>query len=505
MIEYKWYIAQNKKEAEKMIVQDIGSPYYHVVEELEEPMSSFFGFKKRKSVKIKIMYNKIDTIKSKNLKKYNPSSKNKKQLSFPNNQSNHLSGSSGSNILLTTEKKKETVSSKKRLKKKIKKDSLLLFDLIENTDASKDTINFEDKNKTKDIRDSLKEVIDHKEKEINGSNNSIDFTEKYNSNNHYSLLDLKLEQRDKINQPLDNSFSVSSNNDFQEETLLKEDDNSNAYYKKEIESFLKKLEYDDSFIQKILQNLESKNSFEQFEKNTSNRNEFITHTDNLKIIAEVISNCIEYKSIKKYSNVVNVVILLGPTGIGKTTTLSKIVTSFKFKNKESLPKYVMATMDNVRLMAAAQYEKMSHWLDFPFCIIKDQNSIKSLIQDYCTYDYIFMDTAGLSPHNQEEKIEIKNLIEYIDVPKEKHLCISASIRFKEMIKIIRQFKEFNVDSISVTKFDESEMLGPILSAISKFKIPVSFFTNGQDIVPEYLLPASSNFIVKSLIKEWESN
>ena len=218
-----------------------------------------------------------------------------------------------------------------------------------------------------------------------------------------------------------------------------------------------------------------------------------------KELAFFISSAFRYTSrVKHYASSPNVVIFIGPTGIGKTTTLAKIAAGCSVEDED---KSVLATFDVIRIMATAQLEKFANIMKIPFRILRGKSDLKKLINDFISYRFLFIDTAGTSPNNAEYLKEIREFVNYIDIPKEVHFCLNASLRVNEMEHLLDHFQGVGFDRVIITKVDESESMGPVLSVLKRRQLNISYVTNGQD-VPNDIFLAEEKTMSKQMLREW---
>ena len=221
--------------------------------------------------------------------------------------------------------------------------------------------------------------------------------------------------------------------------------------------------------------------------------------DGKENLADFIASQFRYAgAVKVYASNPNIVVLVGPTGIGKTTTMAKIASHYAVGEGRSC---VLATFDVRRIMATAQLEKFALIMETPFRILRQKSDLKRLISEFIEKNLIFIDTAGTSHHDKSYLEEMGDFISYISIPKEIHLGINATLRIKEMEKIIDHFQNIRYDRVIITKCDESENLGPALSVLHRYNLPISYLATGQD-VPTHFVLASKDIVCKQLMKEW---
>ncbi|MBL8993082.1 MAG: hypothetical protein JNM63_07060, partial [Spirochaetia bacterium] len=120
------------------------------------------------------------------------------------------------------------------------------------------------------------------------------------------------------------------------------------------------------------------------------------------------------------------------------------------------------------------------------------------------YQLIFMDTYGTNYSEEKNLNELFDFVNFIDIPREVHLCMSASMRLRDMERILKGFYTARYDRILITKVDESHSLGTALSAIYKTEVPISYITTGQE-VPKDIVLASEKTVAAQLLREWQDD
>ncbi|APJ02722.1 flagellar biosynthesis protein FlhF [Silvanigrella aquatica] len=190
-----------------------------------------------------------------------------------------------------------------------------------------------------------------------------------------------------------------------------------------------------------------------------------------------------------------VICLVGPTGVGKTTTLAKIAAKLKVNDGKSVE---LISMDSFRIAAADQLRVYAKILECPFAELSDKNELIKYISKNNNHDYILIDTAGRSARVSEQMEALKGLLQ-VPLPIEFHLVMSCTMKQRDIDETIRGFKFLTPTSLIFTKLDESWAFGEILNSSIQNKIPLSYFTTGQR-VPEDIEIASKERVVERLLK-----
>lgn len=176
--------------------------------------------------------------------------------------------------------------------------------------------------------------------------------------------------------------------------------------------------------------------------------------------------------------------LIGPTGVGKTTTVAKLAADFLLNQGR---KIALVTIDIYRIAAAEQLKVYGEIMQLPVDVVLSPEQLRQVLERHRDKDLILIDTAGRSPRDKAGIDELEKFIGSCSGV-ENHLVLSATTREQELFGAIRRFGRLPIDSLIFTKLDECEGLGSILNVHFKHDCPLSYLTNGQR-VPEDLLPA----------------
>lgn len=177
-----------------------------------------------------------------------------------------------------------------------------------------------------------------------------------------------------------------------------------------------------------------------------------------------------------------VVYFVGPTGVGKTTTIAKIASKFCLEEKK---KVALLTSDTYRIAAAEQLRTYANILEIPCKIIYSPLEIEEAYVEYNDYDFIFVDTAGHSHHNEEQKNNTNVVIHALDDKAEAdvYLVLSATTKYKDLISIADTYKAMTDFKLIFTKLDETTSFGNMLNLKLYTGAELSYVTYGQN-VPE---------------------
>lgn len=191
--------------------------------------------------------------------------------------------------------------------------------------------------------------------------------------------------------------------------------------------------------------------------------------------------------------------LIGPTGVGKTTTIAKLAAIYGLgiNNSGHAPLSVrIITIDAFRIGARAQIESYGEIMGIPVSYIDNRRDLRKEIALYHEEnDLILIDTIGKSPKDSAKLGEMKEFLDVCGSRMESHLVLSASTKTSDITGILQQYEPFNYRSVIVSKLDETSHVGNIISALAEKGKSVSYITDGQK-VPDYIKKASVvNFLI----------
>lgn len=174
------------------------------------------------------------------------------------------------------------------------------------------------------------------------------------------------------------------------------------------------------------------------------------------------------------------VFFIGPTGVGKTTTIAKIASKFSVDGKK---KVALLTTDTYRIAAAEQLRTYANILEVPFRVIYAVEEMDGALKDFKDYDYIFVDTAGHSHKNETQKANMNEFIHRVDgkVEKEAYLVLSATTKYRDLLSIADSYSEMTEYKLIFTKLDETVTLGNLLNLKLYTGAPLSYVTCGQNV------------------------
>lgn len=260
-----------------------------------------------------------------------------------------------------------------------------------------------------------------------------------------------------------------------------------------IDGMLKKNEFTDSYIESMNERISAEMSvgelddFDLLQKNV------------LNWIGESIKIAPRYE--RKGSKLCHTIILVGPTGVGKTTAIAKMAATIMKKAKRDRvdpPSVVMITTDKDRVAAKEQLEHYAEAIEADFFEAPTQEDFEDLYNSYKTKsDFIFVDTNGYSPRDLENLGRLHKLLDVEGLKADIYLVVSASTKASDLENIIKNYDSFDYRSVIITKCDETVSLGNILSVISEKKKSVSLIVHGQKTL-NTIEPATPSYFLKRI-------
>lgn len=192
-----------------------------------------------------------------------------------------------------------------------------------------------------------------------------------------------------------------------------------------------------------------------------------------------------------------VVYFVGPTGVGKTTTIAKIASKLCVEDKKRV---ALLTADTYRIAAAEQLRTYANILEVPFRIIYSPSEVEQALEEFHEYDFILVDTAGHSHHNEEQKNNTNLMIHAVDeiAESEVYLVLSATTKYRDLTSIADTYKEMSDYKIIFTKLDETTSFGNLLNLKLYTGFELSYVTYGQN-VPDDIDRFNPQTTVKSIL------
>ena len=193
-----------------------------------------------------------------------------------------------------------------------------------------------------------------------------------------------------------------------------------------------------------------------------------------------------------------ILMFVGPTGVGKTTTIAKLAARYAYKLSRRY-KVGIITLDTYRIGAVEQLMAYARMMRLPIETVVDPGDFEEALNVLRHNDYILIDTVGSSQHDKEKIEKIKNFLKVntfaeINI----NLVLSAVTKYEDLVDIYKNYSILPIDTLIFTKLDETRTYGNLFSLLLDTKKPVSYFSIGQE-VPDDLMEASSDYLLKGIL------
>ena len=202
-------------------------------------------------------------------------------------------------------------------------------------------------------------------------------------------------------------------------------------------------------------------------------------------IAQEIMEKSEVMPLLDFESKPQMIAFVGPTGVGKTTTIAKVAGEAVLKKNLRV---ALINIDYYKIGAADQLSTYSKILNVPFRSVVNSEELLTALKDFSQYDLVLLDTSGKSQRDSESLLEIERLLHSIPQMRTQ-LVLSATTRDMELFDMAKKFSIFKPESLILSKLDEAMMYGALFNISQKIKLPISYFTIGQK-VPEDLEEAT---------------
>ena len=199
-----------------------------------------------------------------------------------------------------------------------------------------------------------------------------------------------------------------------------------------------------------------------------------------------------------------IVSFVGPTGVGKTTTIAKLAAQYKLQHNVSV---ALLTIDTYRIAAVDQLRTYADIIDVPFSVVLSPDELSRRVSRLSDYSLIFIDTTGRSPNNDLRLAELRSFHQALG-SHQTHLVLAATAAYPQLIAAVEKFSPLGIDQLLLTKLDEVVSLSPVLNVFARLAsgqpagcpIPLSYITAGQD-VPDDIEVASARSLAARILEE----
>ncbi len=190
------------------------------------------------------------------------------------------------------------------------------------------------------------------------------------------------------------------------------------------------------------------------------------------------------------------IFFIGPTGVGKTTTIAKIASMMKLANKSNV---ALVTSDTYRIAAVEQLKVYANILGITLNVVYTPEELAKLREEQPGYDLVLIDTAGRSHNNEEQKEDLVQLLKTIpENEREIFLVLSATTKYQDLVRITGIYSEICKYNLIFTKLDETDTMGNIFNIHILTGAPLSYITEGQN-VPNDISKIDAQKIAKQLL------
>jgi flagellar biosynthesis protein FlhF len=198
--------------------------------------------------------------------------------------------------------------------------------------------------------------------------------------------------------------------------------------------------------------------------------------------------------IQLTSSCPRVVALIGPTGVGKTTTIAKLAADFRLRRQRRVG---LITVDTYRIAAVEQLRTYAEIIDLPMEVVSTPREMRLAVDRLSGLDLILIDTAGRSPRDEVQIQELKSLLTEAGAD-EVHLVLSSAAGATSLIRATQRFRQVGVTALLLTKLDEAAAMGGLLTLLQDSRLPVSYVTCGQN-VPDDIRPADGEELARMIL------
>ena len=342
------------------------------------------------------------------------------------------------------------------------------------------------------IDDSLKVDSDIKREKLKIDKSQINITSETESNEELAVINsINAKDSELLEemQKMKDIISNINNKMFDVEATRGISDPTKFYYAKLLEKNV-----DQNLALNILNNVEAQLPNDKRSDQKWVRKLFV------KILQEHLKDYINDKDILNVSDSdkAKVIVFIGPTGVGKTTTIAKIAANTSLIDKKEV---ALITLDTYRISAAEQIRTFAEIIGLPIKVIFNDYEMEESINKYKDKDVILIDTAGRSPHNQAHMQELQSFIN-LAKPDEIILVMRVEGGSSGLINIYERFNRFGITKLIFTKLDETNKIGNLFNVIKEIKKPVVYFTMGQEVPDDIEIP-DSMFFAQLLLGEDE--
>ncbi|RMI14550.1 MAG: flagellar biosynthesis protein FlhF [Calditrichaeota bacterium] len=239
--------------------------------------------------------------------------------------------------------------------------------------------------------------------------------------------------------------------------------------------------------------------FQQLEASQHNNFEAVSEKL-LAVLRRAIRVALPLETVKRRPYVVA---LVGPTGVGKTTTIAKLATFLKMHHRRRV---ALITADTYRIGAVEQLQTFATIAGMPFTVVHTPEDVHRALLKYGEEDFVFVDTVGRSQRDQAHLEALRQIVQACR-PEETHLVLNLAAGARTLLEVARRFQVVQPNRYTFTKADECTGPGVLLNVLAYHPLPVAYITTGQ-VVPQDITPANpdtvANFVYTGVLKKTTS-
>ena len=225
----------------------------------------------------------------------------------------------------------------------------------------------------------------------------------------------------------------------------------------------------------------------------------VSHLDDLLMLKARLARMIEAEvrvsgPIQVVPGRCRLVALIGPTGVGKTTTIAKLAANYRLKEKRRVG---LITVNTYRIAAVEQLRTYADIIDLPMQVVSTPREMREAVGRMDDLDMILLDTAGRSPKDEVRIQELRAFLSEAEAD-EVHLVLSSVAGARVLEQTAERFAAVGTTALILTKLDEATGLGNILPLVRTSQLPLSYLTNGQN-VPDDIEVADSARVARLVL------
>ncbi|MBD3808454.1 MAG: hypothetical protein IE880_07045 [Epsilonproteobacteria bacterium] len=196
-----------------------------------------------------------------------------------------------------------------------------------------------------------------------------------------------------------------------------------------------------------------------------------------------------------------ILMMVGPTGVGKTTSVAKI--ALKFKDNIQNDRAAFVNLDHNRVAASEQLRSYASLFDIDYADLYEESEFAWQLSEFNDKEIVFVDTGGISPFDIKKLLDTVSFItQVLQYDIKIALVLPVTLKKEDLKSMYENFSFLSLDYLILTKFDETASITGLADFLIACDIPMYYFSVGQDI-HNSLIPASSEYLREKLMKEWQ--